>query len=190
MKIWCTSKRAEPSIVHQRNVHPQPGNVLVFPRVSNPVWKLHGYLDFSNLISRYAFVFGVQEAGGLNLILLNRLNSLSGKKLFLVWKKNAVGEGIQFIGLAVIFTIRLRETSQKAWAAILSQPPHFLCPTLIIPVISLTSSGCFCSSQERVLTCDLCHFQALLTPPRTPGTPIFYCSLCITASIMKDGNEA
>lgn len=40
------------------------------PRISNPVWKFHGSLDFNNLISRYVFFFGVQEAAGFNLILL------------------------------------------------------------------------------------------------------------------------
>lgn len=49
-------------------------------------------------------------------------------------KKKEVGGGIQFIGLVVIFTIKLLETSQRAWAALLSQPPHFLYPILKIPV--------------------------------------------------------
>lgn len=101
---------------------PQTGNVLIFPRVSNPVWKFHGYLDFSNLISRYGFVFSVRATAGFNLILLNRLNSLSGKKLISGVEKNEVGEGTQFTGLAAIFRIKLHEISQKAWAAIYSFP--------------------------------------------------------------------
>lgn len=59
------------------------------------------------------------------------------------WKKNEVGEGIQFMGLAAIFTIKLHETSQKLWLLFLPNLLPFL-TQLKIPVISLTSSD-FCA---------------------------------------------
>lgn len=73
------------------------------------------------------------------------------------------------MGLAAIFTIKLHETSQKLGLLFFSN--LLTLPTqLKIPVISLTSSDS-CAPQRRVLTCDLRHLQALLTPPGTSIHP-------------------